>query len=104
MVDPDFVFGQEQKNDRPALVVSHDGLNQSAARLCIVVPFTSTQRNISTHVNVAPGQSGLRNSSVLMCEQVRALSHSRFRRRLGQVEVEVMQQVEDILRRLLVLS
>ena len=103
MVDPDFVFGHEQKNDRPALVVSHDGLNQSAARLSIVIPFTSTPRNIATHVPVEPGLSGLRTPSVLMCEQVRALSHSRFRRRLGRVEIGVMERVDDILRRLLVL-
>lgn len=101
MVEPDFVEGNEQSGWRPALVVSDDRFNQGTAGLSIVVPATSMTRQIATHVRVAPPEGGLQRPSDLMCEQVRALTHLRFHRRLGRVHDSTLGQVESVLRRLL---
>ena len=42
--------GHEQAGLRPSVVVPHDGFNQSAADLVIVIPITSKAKGIRTHV------------------------------------------------------
>lgn len=98
MVDPDFVQGNEQS---PALVVSDDLLNHSGARLSLVVPATSKLRGVASHVRVAANEGGLESESDLLCEQLRSLSHQRFRRRLGRIEPATLRAVESVLARLL---
>ena len=41
---------------RPALIVSVDELNKSAAELVIVVPLTSREKRIRSHVEVDEGE------------------------------------------------
>jgi len=101
MVDPDFVLGNEQSGWRPALVVSDDGLNHSEARLSMVVPATSRLRGLASHIRVSAGEGGLDSQSELLCEQLRSLSHHRFRRWLGRVEPTTLSAVELVLARLL---
>ena len=76
-LDP--VAGHEQAGDRPALIVSDDRLNASAAGLVIVVPLTRTDRAIPWHVEIEPPEGGVRDRSFAMCEQVRAISVERLR-------------------------
>ncbi len=101
MVDPDFVQGNEQSGWRPALVVSDDRMNHGPGGLSLVVPITSTMRRLASHVVLTPPEGGLTRESDLMCEQLRALSLARFRRRLGRIEPANMNLVEDVLVRLL---
>ncbi|MEW6282711.1 MAG: type II toxin-antitoxin system PemK/MazF family toxin [Candidatus Eremiobacterota bacterium] len=104
MIDPDFVVGNEMARVRPALVVSDDRLNHSGAALSFVVPVTAKIRGVITQLALAPPEGGLQVESALMCEQLRSLSHSRFRRRMGRVEPGTLGRVESILARLLCLS
>ena len=76
-LDP--VVGHEQAGDRPALVVSDERLNASAAGLVIVVPLTKTNRAIPWHVEIEPPTGGVRERSFAMCEQVRTISVERLR-------------------------
>ncbi|MGH3754803.1 MAG: type II toxin-antitoxin system PemK/MazF family toxin, partial [Pseudonocardiaceae bacterium] len=46
-------------DQRPAIVVSADGLNRGASGLVIVVPLTTTRRDLPLHVEVEPETSGL---------------------------------------------
>ena len=75
----DPVVGREQAGDRPALIVSDDRLNSSAAGLVIVVPLTRTRRPSTSRVEIEPPQGGVRELSYAMCEQVRAISVDRLR-------------------------
>lgn len=38
------IRGREQRGDRPALIISDDRLNESAAELAIAIPMTATRR------------------------------------------------------------
>lgn len=103
MVDLDPVRGHEQAGRRPALVVSVDALNQSAAELAIVLPITSRDKRIRSHVRMATGEGGLRTTSYVKCEDIRSVSTSRMDRRLGRATTPTMDAVDDRLRILLVL-
>lgn len=94
--------GREQRGDRPALIVSADRLNSSPAELVIAVPLTTTERSaIPWHVEINAPDGGLRKTSYALCEQVRALSKKRLRRRLGTLQGSAAEEVEDRLRILL---
>jgi len=102
-LDP--VAGHEQAGDRPALIVSDDRLNASAAGLVIVVPLSRTRRDIPSHVEVRAPEGGVRETSYAMCEQVRAISVERLRDGPwgAQISAPLMSEVERRLRLLLAL-
>jgi mRNA interferase MazF len=91
-------IGREQAGRRPALVVSVNALNSGPRGLVVVLPVTGTARGLPSHVPVAPPEGGLTKPSVIMTEQVRAVSKDRLGRRLGSVAPATVAQVEQILR------
>lgn len=100
-VDLDPVRGHEQGGARPALVISNDTFNRLFMTLVIVVPFTRTDRGIPSQVRIVPPEGGLSAPSLLMCEQVRAVSIARFRRRLGRVDENTLSKVEQMVPRMI---
>jgi mRNA interferase MazF len=93
--------GREQTGRRPVLVMSVDFFNAGPADLIVVLPLTSTQRDIPLHVNVKKGEGGTRNDSVILCEAIRSVSKERLISRWGVVSRELMAEIEDRLRILL---
>ena len=93
--------GREQTGRRPVLVLSVDGFNAGPADLIVILPLTSTHRDIPLHVNVSKGDGGTRNDSVILCEAIRSVSKDRLISRWGVLSQEVMAEVEDRLRILL---
>ncbi|MGH3546337.1 MAG: type II toxin-antitoxin system PemK/MazF family toxin [Mycobacteriales bacterium] len=90
--------GSEQAGLRPALIVSGERFNVYSPRLALVMPLTSRDRGWPTHLQLAPStENGLTKPSWILCEQVRAASVERFRRRLGSVEAHVICQALHIL-------
>ncbi len=97
-VSLDPTVGREQAGRRPALVVSDNALNSGPRGLVIVIPVTGTARGLPSHVPVRPPEGGLNKPSVIMTEQLRSVSKTRFRRRIGVVTPATMNQVEQIMR------
>jgi mRNA interferase MazF len=93
--------GHEQSLTRPVLVLSAQPWLDSHPPVVAVVPLTRTRRQSPTHVEVEPGESGLRETSYIECEDVRAISPLCPGRRFGSAADDVVLQVEVILRRLL---
>jgi mRNA interferase MazF len=81
--------------------VSEDLFNRGAAGLVIVLPMTSTVRNVPSHVPVAPPEGGVKNHTAILCEAVRSVSVERLVVRWGAVNRATMAGVEDRLRILL---
>jgi mRNA interferase MazF len=100
-LDFDPTRGHEQSGLRPALVVSVDGFNQSPADLLVVLPITSKDKAIRSHVAVAASEGGLNVRSFIKCEEPRTVSKQRLSRRLGVVTASTMAEVELRLRWLL---
>ncbi len=98
IVDLDPTRGHEQAGRRPALVISVDPFNQSAAELAIVLPVTSRDKGIRSHVPIVAGEAGLRLPSFVKCEDVRSISTRRLSRRLGSAAEATVRTVEERLR------
>ena len=98
LADLNPVRSHEQAGRRPVLVVSVDLFNQSRADLVVVIPITSTLRNIPFHVVIQPPEGGLTQPSALLCEAVRSISKDRLINRWGSVPPRTMTEVEDRLR------
>ncbi|NMM16603.1 MAG: type II toxin-antitoxin system PemK/MazF family toxin [Cellulomonas sp.] len=93
--------GHGQSLTRPVLVLSAQPWLDSIPPVVTVIPLTRTRRESPTHVEVEPGDSGLRETSYIRCEDVRAISPLRWGRRSGRADDDVVLRVEVILRRLL---
>jgi mRNA interferase MazF len=93
--------GREQTGRRPVLVLSVDFFNAGPADLIVVLPLTSTQRDIPLHVKIDKGDGGIRKESVILCEAIRSISKDRLISRWGTLSREAVAEVEDRLRILL---
>ena len=64
--------GEPGAKPRPALVVSVNARNRLADDV-LVIPASTTLRVAPTHVRLRQGTGGLRQDSVLKCEQITTL-------------------------------
>ncbi len=101
LVSLDPTLGREQAGTRPALIVSEDLFNQGYADLVIVVPITSKDKGIRSHVAISEDEGGLTMQSFAKCEDIRSISKQRLRKRLGMVSEHTIDLVEENLRVLL---
>lgn len=102
-VDLEPVRGAEASKRRPAVLVSNDGANSTAARLgrgmVTVVPVTSnTEQVFPFQVLLAPTATGLRTESKAQAEQVRSIAVERIGRQIGMLDVHHLHQLDDALR------
>lgn len=102
-VDMDPARGAESDKRRPAVIVSNDGANATAARLgrgvVTVVPVTSnTARVFPFQVLLDPTSSGLKAESKAQAEQVRAVAVDRIGARIGAVDPDELRALDDALR------
>jgi mRNA interferase MazF len=94
LFDPDPIKGNElEKKVRPCLVISHNSWNKISTGLVIIVPLTSVNKEISTHIRVTPPDGGLSVESFALCEQVRSISRERLVKRTGVVSHKVLVEV-----------
>lgn len=103
LVDLEPVRGNEGGRRRPAVIVSNDGANATAARLgagvVAVVPITSNTERIYAFQTVLPADAtGLHLDSKAQAEQVRAVSVERLGAVIGRVPAHLMAQLDDALR------
>ena len=81
--------------------VSEDLFNRGPAGLVIVLPMTSTVRDVPSHVPISPPEAGVRSRTAILCDAVRPVSVERLVVRWGAVGPRTMAEVEDRLRILL---
>jgi mRNA interferase MazF len=103
LVDLDPIRGAEAGKRRPAVIVSNDGANATAARLgrgvVTVVPVTSNVRQVYPFQALLPAaECGLERDSKAQAEQVRSVAVERLGDVVGRVPRERMSTVDDALR------
>ena len=103
IVNLDPVIGSEAAHQRPAVIVSNDGANTSAARLgrgvVTVVPVTSnTDRVFPFQVLLEAGETGLNRDSKAQAEQVRSVAVERIGHLVGAVAFDTMSRPDEALR------
>lgn len=97
-LDP--IEGSEQAGIRPAVIVSRDAINRYSP-IVVVCPLTSAshvQRLYPSDVLVRAPEGGLKNDSVVLTLQVRAVAKTRLSERLGRLEPLTMQVIAQALR------
>ncbi len=97
------VVGVEAARIRPAVIVSNDGANTTAARLgrgvVTVVPITSnTERVYSFQVLLGASETGLNRDSKAQAEQVRSVAVERVGNLIGHMPLDLMGQLDEALR------
>lgn len=103
LVDLDPVRGSEANKRRPAVIVSNDRANSTAARLgrgvVTVVPVTgNTDRIFPFQALLLAAATGLRQDSKAQAEQVRSIAVERVGAVVGRAPADVMVQLDDALR------
>jgi mRNA interferase MazF len=103
IVDFDPARGGEADKRRPAVIVSNDGANATAARLgrgvVTVVPVTSSVERIYPFQVLLPApDTGLKRDSKAQAEQVRSLSVDRIFGKVGTVTPMLMIHIDEALR------
>lgn len=103
LVDLDPAKRGEADKRRPAVLVSNDGANTTAARLgrgvVTVVPVTANvDRVYPFQVLLASDETGLGRDSKAQAEQVRSISVDRVSRKVGAVPPALMLAIDDALR------
>ena len=103
LTDLDPARPSEANKRRPAVIVSNDRANATAARLgrgvVTIVPITSTVTKVFPFQVLRPAdETGLRVESKAQAEQVRSVSVERMGHLLGRVPTHLMTQLDGALR------
>lgn len=103
LVDLDPTVGSEASKLRPAVIVSNDRANSSAARsdrgVVTVVPVTSNVSRIFPFQVLLPAEAtGLRTDSKARAEQVRSVSVARLGHVVGRLPAPLLKELDGALR------
>ena len=103
LIDFGAAVGSEVNKRRPAVIVSNDGANTSAALggrgAITVVPVTSnTGRVYPFQVLLEPSRSGLPVQAKAQAEQIRSVDVKRVGPKLGNVPPDVMRRMDAAVR------
>lgn len=85
--------GHEQSGRRPALVLSVDSFNHGPAGLVVVVPLTTRDKGIRSHVRVEPPEGGCTKTSFIKTEEVRCILTERLLKLKGTVDSKILMEV-----------
>jgi mRNA interferase MazF len=97
-LDP--TVGHEIKKTRPALIIQNDISNEHSLTT-MVAPITSTVRMPLSPVHAllsADKTTGLSVPSVALLNQIRTVDRRRLMKRLGTVDEQTMQQVDEAIK------
>ncbi len=87
LFNPDPVIGTEiGKKMRPGLIISCNAMNHGPSGLLIIVPLTSKEKGIPTHIRIEPHDANIPCTSFIVCEQIRCISKERLIKRMGYLK------------------
>ena len=89
------VVGSEQGRIRPVLVIQNDYSNEFSPTT-IIVPITTKiyTKEFPTNVEVESNESGLKNKSTILLNQIRTIDKSRIRKKIFTLSKEIMGKVD----------
>jgi len=92
------VVGSEQGGVRPVLVVQNDVGNKFSPTV-IISAITSqiNKAKLPTHIEITADEYGLAKDSVILLEQIRTIDKRRLKEKIGRLDEELMQMVDDAL-------
>ena len=92
------VIGSEQGGVRPVLVVQNDiGNKYSPTIIAAAVTSQINKAKLPTHIEIDAATYGLSKDSVILLEQIRTLDKKRLKEKIGQIDDELIGQVNNAL-------
>ena len=92
------VVGSEQGGVRPVLIVQNDvGNKYSPTVIAAAITSQHQKAKLPTHIKINGSKSGLAKDSVVLLEQIRTIDKKRLREKMGEVEFNSMNQVDEAL-------
>ncbi|MBZ4670919.1 MAG: mRNA interferase MazF [Clostridiales bacterium] len=92
------VVGSEQGGIRPVLIVQNDiGNKHSPTVIAAAITSQKDKAKLPTHINLDAVSCGLAKDSVVLLEQIRTIDKKRLRERMGELDAEAMNKVNQAL-------
>lgn len=90
------VVGSEQGGIRPILVVQNDiGNKYSPTIIAAAVTSKLNKARLPTHIELSAENYGLPKDSVVLLEQLRTLDKRRLKEKIGLLDDDTMEKVND---------
>ncbi len=92
------VIGSEQGGVRPVLIIQNDIGNRYSPTV-IIAAITSqiNKAKLPTHIEIIATDYGLPKDSVILLEQIRTIDKRRLEEKIGHIDDEMMEKVNDAL-------
>jgi mRNA interferase MazF len=94
LVNLDPTIGSEIKKTRPCVIISPNEMNFNINTI-IIAPMTSKSRNYPTRVKV-------NENSYIVLDQIRTIDKQRIIKKLGELDIEIILKVKQIIKEMLV--
>ncbi len=90
------VVGSEQGGLRPVLIIQNDvGNRYSPTVIAAAITSRLGKTKLPTHIDIYADRVGLQKDSVILLEQIRTLDTRRLREKMGHLDDEVMEAVNN---------
>jgi mRNA interferase MazF len=89
--------GSEQAGIRPVIIFQNDLVSQFSTTT-IAIPLSTNQRRAALPICllIEQGNGGLSQDSIALCFQMRVLDKTRLSRLLGQLNLEIIDRLEEV--------
>ena len=90
------VVGSEQGGLRPVLIIQNDvGNRYSPTVIAAAITSRMGKAKLPTHIDIYADRVGLAKDSVILLEQIRTLDKRRLREKMGHLDDDVMEEVNN---------
>ncbi len=92
------VVGSEQGGVRPVLIIQNDVGNRfSPTVIAAAITSQKSKANLPTHIMLQAEKTGLTRDSIVLLEQIRTLDKHRLKERMGRLDHNAMNRVDQAL-------
>ena len=92
------VVGSEQGGVRPVLIVQNDvGNKYSPTIIAAAITSKINKAKMPTHIELSANDYGLNKDSVILLEQIRTIDKRRLREKIGKLDTDMMDRVNEAL-------
>ncbi|HEY5328178.1 MAG TPA: type II toxin-antitoxin system PemK/MazF family toxin [Mucilaginibacter sp.] len=98
--------GSEPGKIRPVVIIQSDLLNKSGHSSTITCSVSSQNKDGVSFIRIAiepTTENGLLKKSYILCDQIRAIDMSRLKGRIGTLNIDVVNRLNDSLKAILTL-
>lgn len=90
------VVGSEQGGIRPVLIIQNDiGNKYSPTVIAAAITSQINKAKLPTHIEISAQEYGLAKDSVILLEQIRTIDKQRLREKVGHLDDELMEKVNE---------